>query len=316
MRTNEECYEYVLKRVGELEAQSRKRRALALKAAAPVCGIAIIAGSAAALRNGRANTAPQITSDVDVVSGEEVPDWIDDRSSANSVVESAPQYVPNTLNIGEVEIAQTEDMVFSMFAIPSTFYEMPREEVLEHFGLSAELDLSDVVDGLREIAPKESLFNPEGKHGFSMFYFEDENGNGEWEPLAERFDNEKFEFESADGESSAVMIFDHSDHISWFRSGMIIYVGDNTYSSEPFYALPTSTVAGVEMRIAHRNIGGYYAEFRTNTLSVGLITDGLSEDDTVAILEYLAEYTGAADDTPETDVTVSDIYVSYPDLIS
>ena len=319
MRTNEECYEYVLKRCNELEAKSRKRRALVLKAAAPVCGIAVIAGTAVALRNGRANTAPQFTSDIAVVSGGEVSDWVYESStprSENSVVESAPQYVPNTLIIGEVEIAQTEDMGFSMFAIPSTFYEMPRDEVLEHFGLSAELDLSDVVDGLHEIAPKESLFNPEGKHGFSMFYFEDENGTGEWEPLAERFDSEKFEFESADGKSSAVMIFDHSDHISWFRSGMIIYVGDNTYSSEPFYALPTSTVAGVEMRIAHRNIGGYYAEFRTTTLSVGLITEGLSEDETVAILEYLAEYTDAVDDTPETDVSVSDINVSYPDLIN
>lgn len=304
-----------MKRCNELEVQSRKRRALVLKAAAPVCGIAVVAGAAAALRNGRADIKPQLISDVDVVSGEVVPDWIDDRNSVNSVIESAPQYVPNTLNIGELEIAGLDDIGFSMFAIPSTFYEMTRDEVLEHFGLNAELDLSDVVDGLQEIAPKGSLFNPEGKHGFSMFYFEDENGNGEWEPLAERFDNEKFEFESADGESSAVIIFDHSEQISWFRSGMIICVGDNTYSSKPFYALPTSTVAGVEMRIAHRNIGGYYAEFRTETLSVGLITEGLSEDETVSILEYLAEYTGAADDTPETDVTVSDIYVSYPDMI-
>ena len=314
MRTNDECYEYVLKRVGELEAQKRKRRAVVLKAAAPVCGIAVVAGTAAALRNGKADTQPQLTSDVDVVSGETVPDWIDDRGSANSVVESAPQYVPNTLNIGELEIAGLDDIGFSMFAIPSTFYEMTRDEVLDHFGLSAELDLSDVVDGLHEIAPKESLFNPEGKHGFSMFYFEDENGNGEWEPLAERFDNEKFEFESADGESSAVIIFDHSEQISWFRSGMFIYEGDNVYSSRPFYALPTSTVAGVEMRIAHRSIGGYYAEFRTSKLSVGLSTNGLSEDETVRILESLAVYTAAANDTP-TEVTVGTVEISYPEII-
>ncbi len=48
MRTVEECYEYVMKRCGELAAQRRRKREFALKAAAPVCGIAIIAGSIAA----------------------------------------------------------------------------------------------------------------------------------------------------------------------------------------------------------------------------------------------------------------------------
>ena len=312
MRTNEEFFDHVMKRVGELEAQQRKRRGIVLKAAAPVCGIAVVAGTAAALRNGIANTKPQLTSDVAVVSGEVVSDWIDDRNSANSVVESAPKY-ENALNIGEVNIAV--DMGFSMFAVPATFYEMTRDEVLEHFGLSTELDLSDVVDGLQEIAPKESLFNPEGKHGFPRFYRVDENGNGEWEPLAGHFDNEKFEFESADGKRSAVVIFSHSEAVWWYRSGMWIDEGDGVYSNRKFFELPTSTVAGVEMRIAHRNIGGYYGEFRTSKLSVGLSTNGLSEDETVRILEYLAEYTDAANDTP-TEVTVGVVEISYPDIIN
>lgn len=311
MRTNEECYEYVLNRCAELEAQKRKRRETVLKAAAPVCGIAVIAGAAAALRSGKANTGTNVVSDTDLSYSDTISSAY---NSANSVIEHAPQY-ENTLNIGEVEISDGEGAGCAMSAIPATFYEMSRDEVLEHFGLSAELDLSDAVDGLYEIAPKESLFNPEGKHGFPRFYYEDENGNGNWDPMLTRFDNQKFEFESADGESSAVVIFDHEERVSWLLSGMLIHEGNGLYSSQPFYALPPSTVAGVEMRIAKRNIGGYYAEFRTETLSVGLIAEGLSESETVAILEYLAEYTGAADGTSANDVSVSDIDISYPERI-
>ena len=294
MRTNEECYEYVLKRVGELEAQSRKRRAVVLKAAAPVCGIAVVAGAAVALRNGRANTAPQLTSDVDVVSGETVPDWIDDRSSANSVVESAPQYVQNVLNINEVEIWEEDDL--NLYNIPGQ-YEMTRDEVLEHFGLSTSLDLSEVVDGLHETAPRYGVLNIERKHGFCRLYTVDENGNGFWEELLPHFENDEFVFESEDGSKTAVVIFDGEERVNWLRNGIISQAGD-VYSTTPFYTLPTSIVAGVKMRIAHRNIGGYYAEFNTGTLSVGLIAEGLSKDETVAILEYLAEYTGAANEYP------------------
>lgn len=315
MRTNEECYEYVLKRVGELEAQSRKRRATVLKAAAPVCGIAVAAGTLTALRNGKANTQPQFTSDVDVVSGESVPDWIDDRSSANSVAENAPKY-ENTLNIGEVEIVDVVPF-YGLNAIPG-LYEMTRGEVLEHFGLSTDLRLSDIVEGLYETAPRNTLLNSKGQHGFCRFYTVDENGNGTWEELLPHFENDEFVFENADGSKSAVVIFDGEYCVNWMRSGILSRVEDEDfqyYSNEPFYALPTSTVAGVEMRIAHRNIGGYYAEFRTSKLSVGLSTNGLSEDETVRILEYLAEYTGAANDTP-TEVTVGVVEVSYPDIIN
>lgn len=313
MRTNEEFFDHVMKRVSELETQKKKRRAVIWKTAAPVCGIAVVAGGAAAvLRSGRANTAPQFASDVDVVSGEVVPDWIDDRSSADSVVESAPQYVQNVLNINEVEIWEEDDC--NLYNIPGQ-YEMTRDEVLEHFGLGVDFGLSDIVEGLYETAPRNTLLNSEGKHGFCRFYTVDENGNGHWEELLPYFENDEFVFESADGSKTAVVIFDGGEQVIWLRSGMIMHEKGDQYSTEPFYALPTSTVAGVEMRIAHRNIGGYYAEFNTGTLSVGLITEGLSEDETVSILEYLAEYTGAADDTP-CDVRVGVVEISYPDIIN
>ena len=57
MRTVEECYEYVLRRCDELAAQRRRKRSLALKTAAPVCGIALVAGAAAAVRGAKANPA-------------------------------------------------------------------------------------------------------------------------------------------------------------------------------------------------------------------------------------------------------------------
>lgn len=313
MRTNEEFFDNVMKRVSELEAQRRKRRELALKAAAPVCGIAVIAGTAAALRNGRAHTAPQITSDVDVISGETVPDWIDDLGSANSPVESAPQYAQNSLHIGEVKIA--ENVLYDMYAIPGQ-YEMSRDEVLEHFGLSTDLELSDIVEDLYETAPRNAYLNSEGKHGFCRVYSVDENGVGSWEELLPHFENDEFVFESADGSKTAVVIFDGEERVNWLRSGILCYGEDGTLSSRPFYSLPTSTVAGVEMQIAHRDIGGYYAEFHTSALSVGLSTNGLSESDTVAILEYLAEYTGAAHYAVENDLSVSDINISYPDVIN
>ena len=52
MRTVEECYEYVIARRNERAAQRRKRRALVLKAAVPVCGIMVMAGVGLVVRNG------------------------------------------------------------------------------------------------------------------------------------------------------------------------------------------------------------------------------------------------------------------------
>lgn len=335
MRTVEECYEYVLKRCDELAAQRRRKRTLALKAAAPVCGIAVVAGAAAVMRDREINT-PKINgnSDNSVISAEldnnsvfSVQETVSGTFSApetvNSIVENTPKY-ENKLNIGEVEIAE-DGANMMLYCIPGQ-YEMTRDEVLEHFGLSTELDLSGVVEGLRETAPRNGVLNIDGKHGFCRGYRVDENGVGSWEELHQMFEHDEFVFESADGTRSAVVIFDHDERVDWLRSSIMSYVEDEGhysggyYSTEPFYALPASEIAGVEMRIAARSTGGYYAEFTTKTaavepLAVGLDTRGLSEEETISILEYLAEYVGSANPNAENSVSVDDIEVSYPDMI-
>lgn len=325
MRTVEECYEYVLRRCEELSAQRRRRRSLALKAAAPVCGIALVAGAAAVVRGGKANTPEQsgiaVNSSVDNIIG------IGERSepgTENSACVTSPPKYDNKLNIGEMEVP-TELVVTHGPMIPP-LYEMTRDEVLEHFGLSTELDLSGVVDGLRETAPRNGVLNSEGKHGFCRGYVIEENGYEHWEELDQRFEHDEFVFESADGTKTATVIFDHDERVDRLRCGILTYVEDEGhysggyYSTEPFYALPASEIAGVEMRIAKRSTGGYYAEFVTKTaavepLAVGLNTWGLSEEETVSILEYLAEYVGAAVPNAENSVSADELEVSYPDVI-
>lgn len=327
MRTVEECYEYVLRRCDELAAQRRKKRELALKAAVPVCGIALVAGAAAAVRGGKANTLEQSgvanNSAVDNIIG------IGERSepgTENSTAENTPKY-DNKLNIGEVEVP-IEPVVTHHGPMIPPLYEMTRDEVLEHFGLSTKLDLSGVVDGLRETAPRNGVLNNGGKHGFCRGYVTEENGFPveHWEELDQMFEHDEFVFESEDGAKSATVIFCHGERVSWLRCGILTYVEDEShysggyYSTEPFYALPASEIAGVEMRIAKRSTGGYYAEFVTKTatvepLAVGLNTWGLSEEETVSILEYLAEYVGAAVPNAGNRVSADEMVVSYPDVI-
>ncbi|MDE6726765.1 MAG: hypothetical protein K2J80_02365 [Oscillospiraceae bacterium] len=313
MRTVEECYEYVLKRCDELAAQRRRKRELALKAAAPVCGIAVIAGTAAAMHNGKANTEKYVSSAGNSVISSELDNSgaFSAQETVNSVAESTPKH-ENKLNIGEVEIAEGGEYYLPM--IPP-LYEMTRDEVLEHFGLSTELDLSGVVEGLCETAPRNGVLNINGKHGFHRGYTIDENGVGRWEELNRMFEHDEFVFKSEDGTKTATVIFDHDERVNWLRSGIMCSVGDGRYSTEPFYALPKSEIAGVEMRIAKRSIGGYYAEFNTGTLAVGLIAEGLSEEETVNILEYLAEYVSSANPNAGNSVSVDEIEMSYPELI-
>lgn len=299
MRTTEECYEYVLARCGELAAQRKRKRKIAFSAAVPVCGV-ILAGSI-----GLRGAKP----DVNITSGDTpaVSSEIEYSGSIDKPVENPPKY-DNKLNIGEVEIA--ENAPTNLFFIPLQ-REMPRDEVLEHFGLSPELDLSGVVDDLHETEPRKSVLNPRGKHGFCLGYSEDENGVGSWGSMEElhntKFDNEEFVFESADGTRNATVFFSHEYRIHWLRSGLMCSVGDGTFSNEIFYSMPPSTVAGVEMRIATRNIGGYYAEFNTGELSVGLSAKGLSEEEIISILEYLAEYTGASKTAVPNDVSIGEV---------
>lgn len=309
MRTVKECYEYVLKRCDELAAQRRRKREIALKAAVPVCGIAVVAGTAAALRVGKAGTNEHISAaENSVISVENSA--FSEREMVNSIVESAPKY-ENKLDIGEVEIAAVGA---NLYEIPP-LYEMTRDEVLEHFGLSTEFDLSGAVDGLRETAPRNGILNGGGRHGFCRGYVIEENGYEHWEELNQMFEHDEFVFENANGTKTATVIFDRDERVDWLRSGIMCPVGDGRYSTEPFYALPTSEIAGVEMRIAKRSIGGYYAEFNTGSLAVGLIAEGLSEDETVSILEYLAEYVGSAKTTAENSVSAGSVEIASPDII-
>lgn len=316
MRTVEECYEYVLSRCDELAAQRRRKRKIALKAVTPVCGIVVIAGAVAVLPKGRINTSEYICSVNDPVLSSEIDESAvlsAEGSIENPVenpIESLPRY-ENELNIGEVEI--TGNVTYELYYIP-LLYEMSRNEVLEHFGLSADLDLSGVVEGLCETAPKNSILNPDGKHGFCRTYIVDEEGNGAWEELHPHFDNEEFRFESADGTRFAEVFFSHEDKIDWLRNGILSPDENGGYSNRAFYALPMSTVTGVEMRIAKRSTGGYYAEFNTPTLCVGLSAKGLSENEIVSILEYLANYVGASDITDEKSMSVGEIADLHPDM--
>ena len=302
MRTTEECYEYVLARCCELADQRKRKRKIALSAAVPVCGV-IIAGSI-----GLRGAKP----DVNITSGDDpAVSGVNSEGLSSPVTVDKPNLpkYDNKLNIGEVEIA--ENAPANLFFIPLQ-REMPRNEVLAHFGLSPELDLSGIVDDLHETAPLNGILNPGGKHGFCLGYSEDENGVGSWGSMEElhntkRFDNEEFVFESADGTRYAKVYFSHEDRIHWLRSGLMCSVGDRKFDNNVFYSLPPSTVAGVEMRIAKRNIGGYYAEFNTEELSVGLSAKGLSEDEIIQILEYLAEYTGASKTASPNDVSVGEV---------
>ncbi len=305
MRTNEECYEYVLARCGELAAKRRRNRRIALTAAVPVCGV-IIAGSVS-LRAAKPDV--NITSgDVPAVSGISS----EGLSSPITVDKPALPKYDNKLNIGEVKIAENAPVYF--YDVPGT-YEMSRNEVLEHFGLSPELDLSGVVDDLHETAPRNGVLNMGGKHGFCRRYIIDENGNGSWEELRPMWDNEEFVFENADGTRYATVFFGHEERIPWYRNNLMCCVGDGSFSNEIFYSLPPSAIAGVEMRIAKRNIGGYYAEFNTEKLSVGLSANGLSEDEVISVLEYLAEYTGASETTAPNDVSVGEVQEPTEELI-
>lgn len=177
-------------------------------------------------------------------------------------------------------------------------FELSRNEVLEHFGLSVELEISGVVPELHEVPPKNGLLNIDGKHGFIRGCHYYENGDIVWEEISPYWENDQFDFESANGSQTATVFFQrkYSDEtfVDQLRNKIYIPVDDGSFSSEPFHELPPSIIAGVEMRIAKRSIGGYYAEFSTDDLCVGLDTNGISEEKTVAILEYLAEYVGVA----------------------
>lgn len=312
MRTVEECYTYVIARRNELAAQRRKGRAIALKATASICGIAVIVGIAVISKNEENRGGKYIYSSQNCVTSGEHDD--NNNLIANSMV-GTTEY-DNALNIGEIEIA---DSVLNYYINIPSLFEMSRDEILDHFGLNKDFELSSVVPELHETMPKNGVLNIGGKHGLHRMCFINENDECVWRELSPLWDSDEFEFENTDGSQSATVIFqrkyDETDVIIGLRSNIWSVLEDGSFSTEPFYALPPSIVAGVEMRIAKRNIGGYYAEFSTDNLCVGLSTKGISEEKTIEILEYLAEYVGAANVSKSKDISIDTYNVSYSAVV-
>lgn len=281
MRTVEECYTYVIARRNKLVAKKCKERAVALGTAVPVCGIAIFLGVVSALQNEKTNISGHIYPADNTIMSNNIDESavLSSKVSIDNPIESIPkESIPkyeNNLNIGEVEIPDRghNDNMF----LPPPFYEMTRNQVLEHFGLSTEFDLSGIVEGLYETEPADNIFNRGGKHGFCRMM-----NNDEWGEIPSSFENDVFRFEK-EGESKWVEVVFSRTVIPWWRSYF--------FRDESFKTLPKSLVANTEMIVCKRSIGGYYAEFEVDNLTIGLTTVGLSESETVDILEYLAEFT-------------------------
>lgn len=304
MMNYEERYEYVMKRCAELTAERGKKRAAAMRTVMPVCGAAAVTGLFAVGWHHLGNNTDINTSFSAGIS-----------SAAVSYPASAPNSTVNTdpvesvdigndqsviLNIGEIEVSQGEN--FNFFMIPFLFGET-REDTLAHFGLSSDFGLSGVVDGLEEVpaGPKE-VFKPNGMHCFGRAYRYEGDTVGE---IWEMYDNDDFRFENSDGTKKVSVIFSHGQ-IPWWRNGFI----DRRDVSE----LPVSVIAGTEMVIAQRNIGGYYAEFEAPEISVGLLTEGCTEQETAAVLKYLADFAGVSKETTDDETSASVGSVSVPDF--
>ena len=316
MRTVEECYTYVIARRNELVAKKRKRCLTALKVATPVCGIAVIVGFAVILKNEENRIGKCVYSSESCITSADNNSVV---SSGNNLIDSSMNTEAgynNVLNIGEIEIA--ESSLSYLYDIPPLF-EMERDEVLKHFGLCEEFELSSVVPELYEVIPKNRVLNVDGKHGLHRVCSIFENGDCVWEDVAPIWDNDEFDFENTNGTQSAKVIFQNKynsiEVIPDFRNEIATVMDDGSFSTAPFYALPPSIIAGVEMRVAKRNIGGYYAEFKTDSLCVGLITNGISDGKTVAILEYLAEYVGTANLSANNDICTEEYNVFSPALL-
>lgn len=301
MMNYEERYEYVMKRCTKLTAKRGKKRTVAMRIAMPVCGAAAVTGLFAVgwhhLGNGT-NIESMVKSNVSFSVWNSDPASAPNSIVSNDPVESVDQSV--ILNIGEIEVSQGEN--FHFYMIPLLFGET-RDDTLAHFGLSSEFGLSGVVDGLEEVPadPKE-VFKPNGMHCFGRSPRYEGDTVGE---IWEMYDNDDFRFENSDGTKRASVIFSHGD-IPWWRNGLI--------DRRDVAGLPMSVIAGTEMVIGQRNIGGYYAEFETPEISVGLLTEGCTEQETVAILKYLADFVGVSKETSNDETSASVGSVSVPDF--
>lgn len=299
MRSVEECYNYVILRRDKLAEKRIRTRKIAVRTAVPVCSAALLAGVIFPVKIAQTNTSSQQISQGN--SGE-INTALPSAAVDSDIVTDISD---NILNIGVVKEDDGEQLA-NMFYIP-TIFEMTREEVLNRFGLSADLDLSKAVGQLSETELKLTAMNMTGKHGFPRELYVDENGVETWGEFC--YETDAFWFENSDKSKSAEIIFSLEGRIPWYWNWIL--------DSDEMKAVPDSLISGVKMKLACRGDSGYYfAEFEGNDISVGVVTNGLSEEETVAVLEYLAEYTNApkAETNPEKDFSVGEIS-DYKDVL-
>lgn len=277
MRTCEEFYEYVIKRCDDIRAERRKKRVMLASIAVSVCGVSAFLGVVLGTAHHTHNEEYVSQS----VSGNGI-------SYAVSNCENPPSY---TLNIGEIEVS--EGGVTNFLAI-GLFKEKTREETLEHFGLSADFELPN----LHEVPPPYTITDVEGKYGYTIEFGYDGDTESEW-AVDPRYDYQVFGFESADGSKWVHVAICNTNCVPWWINGV-----DNL---DKINDLPLSEIAGTEMRIATRSVGGYYAEFDAKPICVGVTAMGCSEEELIAVLEYLAKYTGVADTNRAADVSVGTV---------
>lgn len=284
MKTCEECYEYVIRRRDELTARKLKIRdnvrtaTLAAGGGLACAGVIFIAA--------RQQNPPETTSE---------PKANYTRSSTilpqeQSSVESLPKH-QNTVNIGTLN--NPEPWEGSFFFL-GRFCELTREDVLSHFGLSADFSLPN----FSEVPPECGIPGERGKYGYRLspdFIKCDYEGELQtsWQ-VDERFDSQVFSFENADGTKGVNVTFSRSEFIPWWLNGNL--------NSDEIKQLPQSEIANTKMRIAKVILGEgwdenlrardfYYAEFSAGELAVGVNAHGLSVDELIDVLEYLAEFT-------------------------
>ena len=277
MRTCEEFYEYVVKRCDDIRIERRKKRVMLSSIAVSACGVfaflGVVLGTVYHTNN--EEYVPQ-----------SVPgNGIDYSASTDN---TPPSY---TLNIGEIKMS--EGGAYNFFAV-GMFQERTREETLDHFGLSSDFELPN----LHEVPPPGTITGVKGKYGYTIEFGYDGDTKSEW-VVDPRYDYQVFGFENTDGSKWVHVAICNTDCVPWWINWV-----DNL---EEINDLPLSEIAGAKMRIAKRNVGGYYAEFDAKHLCVGVTAMGCSEEELVVVLEYLARYTGVADTERAADVSVGTV---------
>ena len=163
MRTVEECFEYVIARRNERAAQRRKRREIVLKAAVPVCGIAVMTGVGLVVRNGITGTteisnSSNFSESSTVYNESRTPSSV--TSDGNSSGESST--TGDTSHTSEpIEDKPAYDDVFEGISINTyTGAPMTYDEIMEMITPDAEHPMWDVdsfylVEAVKALSPDE-----------------------------------------------------------------------------------------------------------------------------------------------------------------